>query len=315
MLRLLTFGSLRFADLTPVTARLERQRRRLTLLAVVGAAGPSGVDRERLLDLFWPESDPDRARNSLKQATFALRRDLDHDPFHVHPGRLVLNPEALSCDAYDASVAIAARDDAAILRLITAPWLDDAALSDTAPLSQWIDERRRTFSDEAIRVRAQVADAAFVVGDPVAAAEAYRDALRWDPYRAAFVSGAMKSLAASGDIAAALQVLGEYEERMARELQVAPDPAVVMLGRQLRARAGTAARDIVSREGLLETPPAWAPSPARTPKLATPVTTRADVLTPREWHARRVARRGIIAGLVVAFMGLLVAALLLFTRL
>ncbi|HEY6359223.1 MAG TPA: hypothetical protein VIX35_13315, partial [Vicinamibacterales bacterium] len=34
------------------------------------------VARERLLDLFWPDVDPDRARDSLRTALYSIRRSV-----------------------------------------------------------------------------------------------------------------------------------------------------------------------------------------------------------------------------------------------
>ncbi len=44
------------------------QRRRLALLAVLAASGESGVTREKLIGLFWPDTDEARARAALAQA-------------------------------------------------------------------------------------------------------------------------------------------------------------------------------------------------------------------------------------------------------
>jgi DNA-binding SARP family transcriptional activator len=41
------------------------QRRRLALLAVLALAGGRPLSRDKLLALFWPESDTERARHSL----------------------------------------------------------------------------------------------------------------------------------------------------------------------------------------------------------------------------------------------------------
>jgi eukaryotic-like serine/threonine-protein kinase len=54
-------------------------RRRLALLAVLAASGATGVPRDKLLALFWPDSDADRARHALDQALYALKKHLDAD--------------------------------------------------------------------------------------------------------------------------------------------------------------------------------------------------------------------------------------------
>src|SRR3954468_13245803 len=81
LLRLRTFGGLSIERSTedgggPATSTATAARRRLAFLAVLAASGPRGVPRDRLLALFWPESDSDRARHSLDQTLYALKRDL-----------------------------------------------------------------------------------------------------------------------------------------------------------------------------------------------------------------------------------------------
>jgi DNA-binding SARP family transcriptional activator len=53
------------------------QPKRLALLVHIALGSPSGfVGRDTLLALFWPESDEERARNSLRQALHYLRRSI-----------------------------------------------------------------------------------------------------------------------------------------------------------------------------------------------------------------------------------------------
>ncbi|HWK82270.1 MAG TPA: bacterial transcriptional activator domain-containing protein, partial [Caldimonas sp.] len=47
------------------------------LLAFVAVEGPTA--RQRLLELLWPEQEPESARNALRQRLFRLRRGLDAD--------------------------------------------------------------------------------------------------------------------------------------------------------------------------------------------------------------------------------------------
>jgi len=49
------------------------------VLALLAAAGRRGVSRDKVTAYLWPESDTGHARNLLKQACYALRRDL-HAP-------------------------------------------------------------------------------------------------------------------------------------------------------------------------------------------------------------------------------------------
>src|SRR2546425_9080433 len=75
MLHLKTFGGLSVAvDGSPVTGAAV-QRKTLALLALL-ATTKQGVSRDKLIAYLWPESDAAHGRNLLKQACYALRRDL-----------------------------------------------------------------------------------------------------------------------------------------------------------------------------------------------------------------------------------------------
>ena len=53
------------------------QPKRLALLVFLAMAGPGTlVRRDRLLALFWPDADEDRARAALRDSLYFLRRSL-----------------------------------------------------------------------------------------------------------------------------------------------------------------------------------------------------------------------------------------------
>ena len=77
------------------------QPKRLALLVYLRLAAPGGfVARERLMALFWPESDAERARNALRQSLHFLRRSLGEDAVVSRSDREVgIGPGAVACDA------------------------------------------------------------------------------------------------------------------------------------------------------------------------------------------------------------------------
>ena len=117
MLRLLTLGGLSLCDDgTPVTGAAS-QRSRLALLAVLATAGPAGVTRDKLLALLWPESDDERARHALKQAVYALRRDLGTENAIVGTATLSLDASVVTSDIREFDDAIVRGDDMAATTL------------------------------------------------------------------------------------------------------------------------------------------------------------------------------------------------------
>src|SRR5688572_27899414 len=79
---------------------LVRRSRRAALVAYLAAAGPRGLHRrDKLLALFWPESDGPRARAALNQALYVLRRELGESAILVRGDDEVgLNRDAVWCD-------------------------------------------------------------------------------------------------------------------------------------------------------------------------------------------------------------------------
>ena len=65
------------------------------------------ASREELIELLWPEEEPDRGRHRLRQAIYSLRRQLE--PPGIPPNTVLnadrltasLNPHTFSCDAVD----------------------------------------------------------------------------------------------------------------------------------------------------------------------------------------------------------------------
>ena len=86
------------------------QPRRLALLAVLAAAGPRGVSRDRLLALLWTDTEEERARKGLNQALYAVRRELGSDDAIVGTRELILSPEWVRTDIAEFASALSAGD-------------------------------------------------------------------------------------------------------------------------------------------------------------------------------------------------------------
>ncbi|MGH7711239.1 MAG: hypothetical protein ACREOG_08140, partial [Gemmatimonadaceae bacterium] len=97
MFTLTTLGTLRLdKDGSPVTGAAA-QRRRLVLLAIL-AASPRGMSRESLAALLWGEHDEERARHSLEQALYGLKRSLGPDPVQRTSTALILDATVVRAD-------------------------------------------------------------------------------------------------------------------------------------------------------------------------------------------------------------------------
>ena len=233
LLRLLTFSGLRVLRDDGSTSELANQRRRLAVLAVVAAAYPSGVSRDRLLLLLWPDADAERGRHALNQIVYNLRRELGASPIDGVT-ELVLLPDVMTADITDFRAAIARGDHAVAAELFTGPFLDGFFVPGATEFDRWVeDERQRTTRQAigALEKLAALADAASAVDDVV----------RWtgrlvelDPLSARRALVHMRALERQGEREAAI-AYGRRSEALARADGDDVDPAVSTEVERLRS--------------------------------------------------------------------------------
>lgn len=236
MLRLSLLGPVSLSG-SAGAEQLPAQSQRLTLLAYLALAPDRGfVSRDRIIGAFWPEQSEDRARSSLRSALYAIRGVLGVDVVRRRGEDLAIDPETMSCDAYEFTAAI--RDDelARALELYRGPLLD-GVFPHTATLQQWLDEERE-------RYRASAADAAWMLAERYESRAAdLTSAARW-ARKAAKLARAderrirriMSLLDRAGDTAGAIAVYEDFTRFLSRELDVEPSADTRELARALRDR-------------------------------------------------------------------------------
>jgi DNA-binding SARP family transcriptional activator len=166
----------------PAGLRRRRVRQLLTVLAVHGE-----MDRSRLMDLLWPELDPDAAARNLRVTLTYLRRILDG---HVRSDRgrvRLVRSKGLTVDVTELREQL---DEARRARTRGDPAAADAALAGAVRL--WRGEPLADLPDRenaAAALRAELTEAALTLGerrlaqgDTAAAGELARRALTAEPY-------------------------------------------------------------------------------------------------------------------------------------
>jgi len=236
MYRLRTFGGLSLErDGVPVD-EIVPQRKALVLLATLAVHGSLG--RERLMALLWPESEPERARGSLKQAVHTLRRQLSEPELVLGTAELRLNPDRIECDVALFEQALDRGDAEGALALYRGDFLEGVHLDRTPDFERWVDGWRDTFAlrhREALEARATAADA---VGDTVAAVAWWRKLQGADRFSSRVALKVMEALDRAGDPAAAIGHARVHEALLREELAAPPDPAVTDFASRLQSGAG-----------------------------------------------------------------------------
>ncbi|MDF1504143.1 BTAD domain-containing putative transcriptional regulator, partial [Roseisolibacter sp. H3M3-2] len=252
-LSLRTFGPPAVArDGVPI-AGLSVRRRPLALLAFVASHGDAGVARDRVLATLWPESSEDRARNSLKQASFTVRQ-LVGDGVLLAPGTtLRVDRALLAVDRWDFMDAAARGDVAAAAALYAGPFLDGLSFPGLDDFERWAAEERARLARAAAAAFEGVARRSARDGDHAAAIAAWRRCAGIDPYDVGAAAGLMRALWASGAPTGALEHWRVHRTLVREELGAEPSPALRALADAIRGALAGA---------LAETPhPALAPAP------------------------------------------------------
>jgi DNA-binding SARP family transcriptional activator/tetratricopeptide (TPR) repeat protein/TolB-like protein len=236
-LQLLGFTDLRDPEGGEIRSILA-QPKRLALLAYLACTpGSSFRRRDKLLGLFWPELDQERARAALRQSIYFLKRSLAPNEVLERrgEGELGVSRGNLWCDVVAFVEAVETGDWEAALELYQGDLLEGFFLTESPEFEHWLDDERERLRELACRAGwARAHD--LIEADH--SAEAERVAQRVLNLAAADeteVRRFMAALAARGDRAAALRFYGRFAALLAEDLGVIPSPETRGVADRLRS--------------------------------------------------------------------------------
>lgn len=218
------------------------QRHRLALLALLAAAHPAGVARDKLVACLWPERGTERARNLLNQAVHALRRTLGEQAILSVADELRLDASAVRADVIEFAAALAAGDHARAVELHRGPFLDGFFLGDSIEFERWVGVERARFRDAYRGAMEELARAAAARGDRRSALDWWRRLAAEDPLSEYVAIELMKAMEAAGERAEAIRHARVHALLLAQEVGAAPDPAVAALADRMRTAPETTSR-------------------------------------------------------------------------
>jgi DNA-binding SARP family transcriptional activator/TolB-like protein len=237
-LRLRTFGGLWIENPDGGGAAGLRPRP-LALLAILATSGAKAMSRDHVLGVLWPETEEDRARQSLSQAIYSLRRDLGLEVADSTAG-LRLDPNQITSDVAEFRAAVSAKRWGEAAGLYTGAFLDGFYLADAPEFERWVEGERAFLATEGIRAIENAAKASDAAGHREEAAEHWHRLTRLDPTSSRIATAYMQALEALGDRAAALAHGRAHAELLRRELEVEPDQAFGQVMARLRQADGLA---------------------------------------------------------------------------
>ncbi len=248
-------------------------RKAEALFAYLAMAPGKTASREKLATLLWGESDQQRARQSLRQALFALSREFaqaEVSGLRMESQMVSLDPDAVWVDACEFQ-ALAAHGGRLELARASAcyrgPFLQDFNV-DALDFDDWLLATRTRLEETALKVFVELLDHQEEAGDISAAIETAQAALRIDSYREDIHRRLMRLYMAKGMRSSALHQYRQCRDFLERELGVPPDEDTNALYKSILEAGPSAAPDLV--EPLEEPVPRPAPEPGRA--APTPVT-------------------------------------------
>ncbi|HEY7622106.1 MAG TPA: AAA family ATPase, partial [Solirubrobacteraceae bacterium] len=233
MLRIRVLGPMR-VDVDGAALAAPASRRAWSLLAYL-ALYPGAHRRGDVAARFWPDVLDASARQSLRSATWSLRRGLGSAA-----EQLVTSRDEIELGG---DVWVDVRE---LERLVAAGRLRDAVMLGDGELlagfdDEWALAARADHRERMADVLETLAAAAERDGDLDSAVRWARRQAALDPFDEAAHRRLMTRLSAAGDRAAALSTYELLRERLSRELAVAPSPATRELAGELRREPAPAA--------------------------------------------------------------------------
>lgn len=238
-MRLLTLGSvsLRDADGGEVASVLT-QPKRFALLVYLACAKPRGLQpRDRVLGMFWPELDQDRARAALSQSLYVLKKALGADAIVTRGADQVgVNHDVLWCDAAAFEAEMDGGEADVALQLYRGDFLPGFYLSEASGFEDWLERERRRLGGLAEAAAWQMATRSQAVGDHRTAIAYARQAFDLSVHDESAVRRLLVLLDAAGDRAGALDEYDRYAKRLRSDFDADPAPETQAVVAEIRAR-------------------------------------------------------------------------------
>lgn len=301
MLRFHTLGSLdlKDSDGREILSVLAQPKRTALLAYLALGAGGRFHRRDTLLGLFWPESEPAKARASLRQAVRYLRLSLGEE---VVVGRgdeeLGLGEGTLWCDAVAFERAVEEGRPEEALDLYRGDLLRGFFLPDVPEFEDWLERERARLRARAVEAAWAAAEAREAARDSAGAASCARRTVELEPNDEGTLRRLVALLDRLGDRASALRAYEEFAQRLLHDCGAEPSAETRALMERVRAREEPLS--VADRAPTPPLAPAIAAAEANPEVNPAPAPLAAEVGASRPRRARLAALAGLAALAAVA---------------
>jgi DNA-binding SARP family transcriptional activator len=222
--------------------RLRKAKHLVKLLAL--AAGHR-LQREQVMELLWPEQNPEAAANNLHKAIYTARRALEPDLRPSWPSayirlewnRVVLDgPAGLRVDVDEFEhAATAAQQSGQSAAYASALDRYAGELLPEDRYEDWAIQRRETLERSYLALLMELAELRESEGQPYAAIEALSRVVAREPVHEEAHVALMRLYAQSGQRYLAVREYQRLRAALRRELDLEPTPAITQLYRDIAA--------------------------------------------------------------------------------
>lgn len=211
-----------------------RTRKGQELFAYLFHRGGALVDREKLMDILWPESAPANATSLLHTSLYNIRKSLA--PYGLD--QLVRREKKGYCmdmamvesdrEALEAACAGTA-EGANLSQLYQGPYLEDIQ----AP---WAEDSRAWYAGAFLRLCRARAEEGMDRGDFAGAADCLRAALRQEPYDEQLTALLIRCYAAMGQVKNAMAAYSRLKDTLERDLGAQPGEEITQIYKECLLR-------------------------------------------------------------------------------
>jgi serine/threonine-protein kinase len=227
------------------------QPKRIALLAYLSIAQPRGYHRrDTLLGLFWPDSDQEHARTSLRKSLHILRRSLGEDAILSRGDEEIgVDFQRISCDVASFEDLIGENQFQDAVQLYGGDLLAGFFVDDAPEFEQWLHAGRSRLRSAAARAAFRAAELLEKSGDYIGAVTLARRSFQLADTDEYTLRKLITLQFKAGDRAAAIESYEAFARAIAAEYQTEPAAETRSLIEMIRSGREAPGRETQLKRG------------------------------------------------------------------
>ncbi|HJQ13003.1 MAG TPA: BTAD domain-containing putative transcriptional regulator [Gemmatimonadaceae bacterium] len=220
------------------------QPKRIALLAYLCIAEPRGYHRrDTLLGLFWPDSDQEHARTSLRKSLHVLRRSLgDEAILSRGDDEVAVDFGRITCDAATFEDLVSSGQDESAVEAFTGDLLPGFFVEEAPEFERWLTSERTRLKSAAARAAYAAAERVQSTGDIIRALVFARRSMELDDADERSVRKLIELEAAAGNRSSAIRTYEAFASGLKTEYGTHPSAETIRLVEQVRSGDNEAKR-------------------------------------------------------------------------